>query len=254
VLAYGFVEILSGIWQWLLAGLAISALVSVLVPEQSLADTAWATGLTGLLVMLAVGIPLYVCNTGSLPIAAALVQAGMSPGAALVFLMAGPATNAATVAAVWRTFGRRVTAIYLGTIVAGSLAFGWGFDQVVRPTAATVAACHREAPGWPGHVSTVALLGLCAYLALRGRCVRAPALAGACCAPGSSAESLALEFRVSGLTCPNCARTLQRAISALAGVRAVAVSHEAGTVSVHGAGLCRDRVFAAVREAGFEPG
>jgi uncharacterized membrane protein YraQ (UPF0718 family)/copper chaperone CopZ len=250
-LEYGYIEVLSGIWKWLLIGLAVSALVSTLVAEQSLADHAWASGFSGLLVMLVVGIPLYVCNTGSLPIAAALVRAGVSPGAALVFLMAGPATNAATIGAVWRTFGRRVTAIYLGAIVAGSLLFGWVFDAVVTPVRGAAEACHTESPGWLGTLSLLVLLALCAYLAWPGRGGKAAALGSPSSPAKSAPNSQPIEIAVTGLTCAHCARTLQQAISALAGVTAVAVNHETGTLSVTGHGVSRDLLRQTVREAGF---
>ncbi len=252
VFRYGFVEVLGGIWKWVLAGLAVSALVSVLLPAQSLAGMSWAQGLPGLLVMLAAGIPMYVCATGSLPIAAALVRAGMSPGAALVFLMAGPATNAATISAIWRTFGRRVTGVYLGTLVAGSLLFGWFFDWVVRPVQGASGDCHASAPGRLDQIALVVLLGLCAHLAWREH--RKAPEAGGCCAPGPSAGGQTVRLSVRGISCSRCAGTLQRALAGVAGVRSVSVSVEEGAVSVAGEGLCVDHLRQTIRAAGFEPG
>jgi hypothetical protein len=75
--------------------------------------------------MLLVGIPLYMCASASTPIAAALVLKGLSPGAALVFLLAGPATNAATLTVVARFWGRRATVVYLAVIASCSLVIGW---------------------------------------------------------------------------------------------------------------------------------
>jgi len=254
VLAYGFLEILGSIWKWLLFGLLVSALVTSLVPAQSLTGKVWAQGFPGMLALLAIGIPLYVCTTGSLPIAAALVRAGMSPGAALVFLMAGPATNAATIAALWRGLGRRVTLVYVGTIAVGSLLFGWLFDAVVQAVPAAGTACHAEAAGWVGHLSAAGLFGLCAYFGWRDiRARRAVCSAPSCQAAAGPAPER-LEVPVRGLTCPNCARKLQGALAALAGVTAAAVSHEAGTATVAGRGLRREAVEKAIRNAGFEPG
>ena len=75
--------------------------------------------------MLGVGIPLYICASASTPVAAALVLKGLSPGAALVFLLAGPATNAATITVVVRYFGKVATLIYLASIAVCSLFLGW---------------------------------------------------------------------------------------------------------------------------------
>ena len=89
-------------------------------------------GLAAMGVTLVIAVPLYVCATASVPIAAALVASGLPTGAALVFLMAGPATNVATLGAVYRTLGRRPLAIYLSTIIVGSVAFRNGVLQVNR--------------------------------------------------------------------------------------------------------------------------
>ena len=78
-----------------------------------------------LLIMLGVGIPIYICASASTPVAAALVLKGLSPGAALVFLLAGPATNAATLTVVARYFGKQATMVYLASIALSSLVLGW---------------------------------------------------------------------------------------------------------------------------------
>jgi len=78
-----------------------------------------------LLIMLVVGIPIYICASASTPVAAALVLKGLSPGAALVFLLAGPATNAATLTVVARYFGKQATMVYLASIALSSLVLGW---------------------------------------------------------------------------------------------------------------------------------
>jgi hypothetical protein len=87
-------------------------------------------GLPAMLVMLAAGIPLYVCATASTPIAAALILKGVSPGAALVFLLAGPATNIATMTVLIGTLGKRATAIYLASIALCALMFGLMVDRI----------------------------------------------------------------------------------------------------------------------------
>jgi membrane protease subunit HflK len=101
--------------------------------------------------MLAVGIPMYICASGSTPIAAALVLKGLSPGAALVFLLAGPATNIGSLAIISSFLGRRVTVIYLSTIVVLSLALGGLLDAVhdvygVDPQ--VIAGTSRDLPLW----------------------------------------------------------------------------------------------------------
>lgn len=121
---YAFGELLKDIGGWLLLGVLIAGLVATVVPDGFFA-LLFQYESVSLLVMLLVSIPLYMCASASTPVAAALVLKGLSPGAALVFLLAGPATNAATLTVVARFWGRRATMVYLATIAFCSLVLGW---------------------------------------------------------------------------------------------------------------------------------
>lgn len=123
-LDYAFGELLGDIGKWLLLGIAIAGVISWLVPDDFFLRYLGSEVLS-LLIMLVVGIPLYICASASTPIAAALVLKGLSPGAALVFLLAGPATNAATITVVGRFWGRGATLVYLFSIALCSLLLGW---------------------------------------------------------------------------------------------------------------------------------
>ena len=120
---------LADIGKWLLLGIAVAGVIAYFVPADFF--TRYLDHeLLSLLLMLGIGIPLYICASASTPIAAALVLKGLSPGAALVFLLAGPATNAATIAVVHRFWGRSATAVYLASIAACSLFLGWLTDRL----------------------------------------------------------------------------------------------------------------------------
>ena len=121
---YAFGELLKDIGGWLLLGVLIAGLVASLVPDGFFA-VLFEYQAASLVLMLVVGIPLYMCASASTPIAAALVLKGLSPGAALVFLLAGPATNAATLTVVARFWGRKATLVYLAVIAFCSLLLGW---------------------------------------------------------------------------------------------------------------------------------
>ena len=112
------------IGRWLLLGILIAGILAALLPADFFTRHLENEFLS-LLLMLGIGIPLYVCASASTPIAAALVLKGLSPGAALVFLLAGPATNAATIACVRRFWGGAATLVYLASIAACSLLLGW---------------------------------------------------------------------------------------------------------------------------------
>ena len=147
IITYGFVTLMDDIAKSLLVGILLAAAISLVVPENWFASMAIGTGFTGMIVMMLFGIPLYVCATASVPIAAVLIAKGVSPGAAFVFLMTGPATNAAAIAIVWNLIGRRSALIYLGTLMVSALAFGLLLDNInVLSSGALFEAC-QHAPG-----------------------------------------------------------------------------------------------------------
>jgi uncharacterized membrane protein YraQ (UPF0718 family) len=121
---YAFGELLKDIGGWLLIGVLVAGLVATLLPDDFFA-LLFENQAASLVLMLLVGIPLYMCASASTPVAAALVLKGLSPGAALVFLLAGPATNAATLTVVARFWGRKATMVYLAVISCCSLLLGW---------------------------------------------------------------------------------------------------------------------------------
>ena len=130
-LKYAFVEFYGDIAKWLFAGIIIAGVVTHFVPD-NFVQNHLSSGLSSMLIMLAVGIPIYICAAGSTPIAAALVLKGVSPGAALVFLLAGPATNAATMTMVARYLGRGALAIYLGCIASVAVGMGLLLDAFYK--------------------------------------------------------------------------------------------------------------------------
>ncbi len=128
-LDYTFGEFLADIGRWLLVGIVLAGIVAHILPP-GFFETHLGRGIMPMLIMLVAGVPLYICATSSTPFAAALVLKGLSPGAALVFLLAGPATNAATMAVVLRTLGAKSLAIYLGSIAVCALALGYVLDFI----------------------------------------------------------------------------------------------------------------------------
>jgi hypothetical protein len=126
-LRFGFVTMPKDLAVWLLIGLALSALIAAAIPDGWI-ESNIGTGLVPMLLMLLVGLPLYICATSSTPVAFTLVVAGLSPGAALVLLLAGPASNAATMAWVIKDLGGRALAIYLVVIAVFAIASGLLFD------------------------------------------------------------------------------------------------------------------------------
>lgn len=162
-LSFAFGDLLGDIGSWLLLGIVIAGVISFLVPVDFVAQYLGSEFLS-LLIMLAVGIPLYICASASTPIAAALVLKGLSPGAALVFLLAGPATNAATLTVVYRYFGRAATSIYLASIALCSLLFGYLLNRLYNLTGLEITRWidppDIASPSAFALISAVLLLGL----------------------------------------------------------------------------------------------
>ncbi|SCA56103.1 Permease [Candidatus Terasakiella magnetica] len=127
--SYALSDILDDIALWLGVGLLVAGVVTTYVPEQALVE--WGSGPLAMLVMLVIGIPMYICATASTPLAASFLIAGVSPGAVMVFLLAGPATNMATIAVVKNEMGTRTMWTYLAGVCISSLAAGFVVNQLV---------------------------------------------------------------------------------------------------------------------------
>lgn len=162
---YAFGNLLADIGPWFMLGVVLAGLIGALLPEGVL-SARYGQGFLPMLAMLGVAIPLYVCATASTPIAAALALKGLSPGAALVFLLAGPATNAATIAVTARILGKKAAAVSLCAIIVASLALGLAtnhaFTALGLDAASWIAASAIETPGPLSLVSAIVLLALIA--------------------------------------------------------------------------------------------
>ncbi len=128
---FAFGGLLDDIGRWLVLGVILAGLISVFMSPHFI-EVYLGSGLFSMLVMLVISTPLYVCATASTPIAAALVLKGLNPGAALVFLLAGPATNVATITVVLKVLGKKATIIYLSSILICSLALGLIINEIYR--------------------------------------------------------------------------------------------------------------------------
>ena len=159
---YAFVVLPKDIAKPLLIGLVAAGCIAALIPAGFFAAQL-GTGILAMLVMMAMGIPLYVCATASIPIAAAMMMKGITPGAALVFLMTGPATNVAAIAALWRVMGRRTAIVYLLVVAGAALASGLTLDLLFDVSGVTVGSLESWMPPlWFKRICAFVLLGVLA--------------------------------------------------------------------------------------------
>ena len=246
---YAFVDLLGDIALWLIIGLAVASLISMLIPDGFFAENLHNSFLQ-MLVMMIVGIPLYVCSTASIPIAAVLMAKGISAGAAFVFLMTGPATNAATLIIVARVMGARVLAMYLGSIAVLALCFGLGLDFLTGHTALTVTTMvmehdHHMLPGvitWGAALLLSYFLLSHFYESLKHRFARI----------NMAAADNALDLVVEGMNCSHCVRTVTESLKSVPGVNAVNVTLENGLAHVEGENLDHDTLTKAVTGVGYK--
>ncbi len=203
---------------------------------------------------MALGIPLYVCASASVPIAAGLIHAGALPGAALAFLIAGPATNAATLTTIWKLLGRTTVVLYLLTIALSAIAGGLLLDWLMPAGTLTIAAMADQAHGataatWPSAAWAVLLLAVLAFsYAMKPGPETEEAMEGT---DNATAPSERLELSVEGMTCSHCAAAVTRALRQCHGVASVHVDLSAGRAVVNGGKLDCKCLIAAVESLGY---
>ncbi|KAF7777102.1 hypothetical protein PMAN_a2321 [Pseudoalteromonas marina] len=155
-------KLLSDTMVWLMIGLFFAALVQTYVPESFL--TQWGSGIVAMLVVILISIPMYICATASTPIAAGLLLSGVSPGAVLVFMLAGPATNIATLGVVANELGKRAVFAYLTGVIGVALIFGFLTDYLVTEFGFVVSPQlgeeHQVLPYWLSFICGVILIAL----------------------------------------------------------------------------------------------
>ena len=244
-LNYGYVEMMGDIGKMLLFGLIIAGLIAYFVPDNFFTIFGRHTLLTMLLVLV-VAIPMYVCATGSIPIAIALMMKGISPGTALVLLMAGPAANIASMLVIGKILGRKTFALYLTTLVIGAITSGLMIDNFLPAgwfdvSNFTTAAHHG---GHFYHVKIVCSVLLAILLAnallLKKKDVQETA----------AATGRRLTFRIEGMHCNNCKNNVVSALSRLKAVENVAVDLGKSVVYVTG-NPSDEEVKSAVEALGF---
>jgi len=228
---YGFFDMMQSIGRWLLLGLVIATLITVLLPDDFFSTYArWP--LLNMFIIVLVAVPMYVCATGSIPIAAALMLKGMSPGCALVLLMAGPAANVASMFVVNNAFGRKATIVYLLSIIGGAIGFGvlvdyWpGLRELFVNALPTHVMHHHMHVSWFNTLCSIALIGMI-VVALGAKYWKSYQI--------KRNKTVAMkEFKVKGMMCAHCKANVEKGLAALPGVEKVTVDLAKGTALVEG--------------------
>lgn len=216
---YAFGTFLEDIVKWLMIGLVIAAIFAVIIPDNFFGQY-MDYPLLNMLLIVGASIPLYVCATGSIPIAAVLMAKGLSPGVAFVFLMAGPATNAATITVIKQALGNKALWAYLGSIIGGALVFGYLIDLLpahwfaLSGVAQNMHQHGHEQLDWISIFSSI-ILGALIVKALWKKYGPAP--------KPKAMKSNQTVYKVDGMTCNHCKANVEKNLATVGQIETVEV-------------------------------
>lgn len=256
---YSFIEFLQDISNWLIIGLLIAALISVFVPDDFFADK-MPNNFVGMLLILVIAIPVYICATASVPVAAVLMLKGLSPGAALVLLMAGPATNAATITMIAKVLGKKSLIGYLGAIITGAMLSGLFIDNFLPPEWFRLSEHfghmnhnHEMLPMWlkTGSAILLSLLILNGYLQKYLKSRRMNLEAKAHIGQMFDSDNITTIY-VGGMTCNHCKENVENSIKSVKGVDEVAVDLTTGKVNIRGKSFDMHKIRTGIKSIGYK--
>lgn len=247
-LHYAFEEFLMDIAKWLIIGLMIAALIEVILPPDFFEEQI-GNGWLSILIILAGSIPLYVCATASVPIAAVLMMKGLSPGLALIFLMAGPATNAATITVIKQSLGIKTLFVYLSVIIAGAVGFGLIIDNFLPQHWFVMSHNHSNhehlLPAMTGILATAILF----FSILRGYSIR---LYMKWKTKKIQNKMQNITYRVEGMGCANCSSKIEKELGNISDIMAVKANHVTCEVVVTGEEINEEIIKQRVIDLGYD--
>ena len=246
-LKYAFITLPQDISSPLIQGIFVSGLISILVPS----DFFISYNLTGPIAMLVIAlssIPIYVCATASVPIAMTLISKGLDPGAALVFLMAGPATNIATINVIMKTMGKKLVNIYVITIFVSSMFFGTLVNLFLnRDSLPIIDQMHHHHFDILSIVSAITLLIICLNAMFKTKL-------NTTVTDKDNAPPADLSLIIKGMTCNHCKETAEEAINSCNNVKELKINLESGQALIYGSNLAEKEIISAINNAGFSVG
>lgn len=246
-LHYAFVDMMQDIGRWLVLGLLIAGLITVYVPD-SFFELFKDNSLASIFLVLLCAIPMYLCSTGSIPIAVALMMKGFSPGTALVLLMAGPAVNMASILVVNKVLGRKTMLVYIASIVCGAILFALGIDylapEVFLGSLSSGDVCMHGSVSTFNWITSGILVLLLANALVRRYLIKKEKPVEV------KPEEGVLVVYVEGMSCNHCRANVEKAISNLEGAEEVEVDLPTGRAVVRGK-VDKEAVRTAVEEIGF---
>ncbi|RPH99135.1 MAG: hypothetical protein EHM72_11975 [Calditrichaeota bacterium] len=252
VFHFGFIQLISEIGKWLVIGVIFGGIITYFLPDNFFNETI-KPGIATILLMVVISVPLYVCATGSIPIAAALMLKGLNPGAAFVLLLAGPATNSVTITVISRFLGKKLTAIYLGALIISSIGLGLLLDSLWKHFNLQFTFAHHHnhqlLPDWLAWSSAVILILLLIIPKIYKTIKNSPSRID----ESKGIENLHSTLSVPNMTCNNCVIHVKKAVEQVNGVEQVIVDLKTKKVDIlHNERASHAAMIAAVHDAGYQ--
>ncbi len=243
---------------WLILGFLIAGKLHVFFPDDFFA-TYIQNDFLGMLIILVASIPVYVCATSSVPIAAVLMLKGISPGAALVFLMAGPATNVATISVIGNSMGRKTVFIYLGTLIAGALISGLFIDNFLPREWFTGAISnlhsgheHGILPFWLQFVSAILFVAFLMNIFIKRLIKKIKKKSNNDLILSQIKNMNEIKVFVRGMNCNHCKMSVEKNLNQLEGIDKTEADLNSETVTISGSRVDLKKVKEAVEEIGYK--
>lgn len=245
---YPYFEFLDDIAPQFIVGIIIAGLISFFIPDDFFADSIFSQGILSMLIMIAIGVPMYICATASIPIAVALMLKGFSPGAAFVFLAVGPATNAASFTVLAKTLGKKIVSIYILSIIISSLVFGYllnyFFSAFEIDPRDYIPMNHIHDHGIDNiTIISGVVLGLLLTLSVYRIYLK----------KYFSKSKLPKDYNqieIEGMTCSHCSDTITKTLSKFDNLSDIKVDHVSGTATFKG-DFNIDNLSKSISEAGY---
>ncbi|TLX72643.1 heavy metal-associated domain-containing protein [Labilibacter sediminis] len=275
VLKYGFHEFLMDIAKWLIIGILIAAGLSAVIPDDFF-SLYLDNELLSMLTILLASVPLYLCATASVPIAAVLMMKGLSPGAALILLMAGPATNAATITIIKKIFGSKTLFSYLISIIGGAIVFGLAINHFLPAQwfqmidSSHLHHQHELLPQWFKILSSVILVSLIIYGYIKKhldlkKTKSQPTIKTVLANNTNLQQPLSFSatqfsfagilkteaFKVEGMTCSHCKASVETNLKKLDGINTVNANPALNKVEVSGSEINQIKIEEVINSLGY---
>ena len=248
-IVYGFKTLPADIVIPLFQGLVIAALISLLIPPELITDYFSTNTYIQFLFILGISIPFYVCATASIPIAVALMAKGISPGAAFVFLMAGPATNASSIAIIKKILGQKILYYYIALISITAVFFGVVLDLFFLINDPPNVMHHHHSMDFLTTIitSTFILIFINAYLSKFLKKDTANLITNS----KESKSPSNIKIKVGGMTCSHCKESVENAVLSVKGVENTFADVKKGEVSILGSGINISSIKNKIESRGF---